>query len=370
MPVTFTHHRRPRLADAVRRNAAFQNRRDDEQTMAVVRCLSVALAVVLIGSLGFHLIETQWSWWQSFYFTLVTISTVGYGDDGLSEDGKKFAAFMLLCGIGTFTYSLSTLVQIASDVDAAMRRKMRRKIAECTDHVVVCGYGRIGRMICDEIERGGVGCVVVERDPGGVQQAMGDNRLVVQGVASEDETLLAAGIERAQAVVCAVDSDAENMFITVSAGELNPAARIISRAESPDAARKLERAGASLVVSPHQMAGKTIATALVHPRLTKFLHSSAGGGDGEPGVCCFELGEVVVDAASNAAGKTVRELGGLLRGLVFVAVERADGELVFQPPGDLRFFGGDVVIFAGAGDVVHHMRTQAAPTKRPEPAVV
>lgn len=349
----------------MRRNAAFTAQRDEDQTRAIARCLAVSGAVLLIGTLGFRLIE-GWGLWEATYFTLVTISTVGYDDHNLTDQGEVFAAVMLVCGIGTFTYSLSTLVQIASDVDAGLRRKMKRKIAECSGHVVVCGYGRIGRMICAEIEQSGLACVVIERDGEGVQRAMADGRLVVSGAASDDQILLAAGLDRASAIVCAVDSDAENLFITVSVRDINATCRIISRAESPNAARKLERAGASLVVSPHQMAGKTIATALVHPRLTRFMHSSASeGGDS----CYFELGEVIVQDRSNAAGKTIRQLGSQLRGLVFVAIEREEHPLIVQPGGDERFLPGDVVIFAGAGDVVHHMHTAAAPTNRREPVL-
>lgn len=350
----------------MRRNAAFAAQRDEDQSRAIARCLAVGGAVLLIGALGFRLIE-GWTLWEATYFTLVTISTVGYGDYGLSEDGKKFAAFMLLCGIGTFTYSLTALVQIASDVDAALRRKMKHKIATSSGHVVVCGYGRIGRMICDEVERGGLQCVVIEQDGECVQRAIADDRLVVTGAASEDQILLAAGLDRASAIVCAVNSDAENLFITVSVRDINPNCRIISRAEAPDSARKLERAGASLVVSPHQMAGKTIATALIHPRLTRFMNSSAGeGGDS----CYFELGEVVIQEGSNAAGKTIRQLGGELRGLVFVAIERKGHSLIVQPGGEERFCSGDVVIFAGSGDVVHHMHREAAPTGHVDPVLV
>ena len=195
------------------------------------RCIGLATAVVTIGTLGFELIEPNWSYWDALYFTLVTITTVGYGDYGLSEDGKVFASLILLGGIGTFTYSLTTLIQIASDVDAILRRKMRRCISECTNHIIVCGYGRMGRMICQELDRSDLKCVVVERDPEHVLHAKQDDRLVVAGVASEDDTLLAAGVERAQGVVCAVDSDAENMFITVTARELNPMCRVVSRAD-------------------------------------------------------------------------------------------------------------------------------------------
>ena len=103
----------------MRRNAAFAEQRDADQSVAMVRCLLLAGAVLLIGTLGFKLIEEEWSYWDSFYFTLVTVTTVGYGDYGLCDNGRAFAAFILVGGIGAFTYSLSTLVQIASDVDAS-----------------------------------------------------------------------------------------------------------------------------------------------------------------------------------------------------------------------------------------------------------
>ena len=154
------------------------------------------------------------------------------------------------------------------------------------------------------------------------------------------------------------------MFITVSARELNPHCRVISRAESLDASRKLERAGAALVVSPHKMAGKTIATALLHPRLARMLN---GGDGGEKRY--FELGEVVIHATSEVVGKTIAEVGGELLGLSFVAIERPDGDLIVQPTGDERFVAGDVLIFAGAGDVVQRMRHAAASSKRAQPAL-
>lgn len=329
----------------------------------MLRCVLIAAAVMLIGTLGFKLIEEDWSYWDCFYFTLVTVTTVGYGDYGLCDNGRAFAAFILLGGIGAFTYSLSTLVQIASDVDAQMRRKMKRQIAECRDHVIVCGYGRMGQMICEELDQSHIDCVVIECESERVQRATADGRLVVMGQASDDDTLLAAGIEHASGVVCVVNSDAENMFITVTAAELCPAIRIIARAESPDSGRKLERAGASLVISPHQMAGKTIATALVHPRLTKFLNR------GEEHTGYFELGEVVIQEGAPAVGQAVCELGAKLRGLVFVAVDREGGDLVVQPPGDFSFEAGDVVIFAGGGKVVHEMRAAAMPTRSREPAL-
>lgn len=349
--------------------------REDEQLLAMVRCLAMLMAVVTFGTLGFHLVEEGWSYWESLYFTLVTITTVGYGDHGISENGQKFAALLLLCGIGTFTYSLTTLAQIASDREASERRKIKHMIAHTTDHIIVCGYGRMGRMVCEEIERGGLPYVVIERDSEGVEQAKRDGRLVIAGMASEDETLIAAGIHRAQGIVCAVDSDAENMFITVTVRELNSSVRIISRAESPTSARKLEHAGASLVISPHQMAGKSIATAFVHPRLTRFLYSSSND-ETDQGSCYFELGEIEVQGGSAIEGKTVAEFGAEMTGVVFVAIERAarsdrgNGELIVQPRGDVQFLTGDIVIFAGTDKAAVEMKQAAKATRRRKPALV
>ncbi|TWT90046.1 Voltage-gated potassium channel Kch [Pseudobythopirellula maris] len=327
--------------------------RDAEQRLAVGRCVGTLVAVLLIGTLGFHLIEERWTFWESFYFTLVTITTVGYGDYGLSEGGQQFAALLLLCGIGTFTYSLTTLVTIASDQEASTRRKMKKHIAGLEGHIIVCGYGRMGQMIIEETRHSGLECVVIERDDHGYEHAQSDGLLVIHGVASEDEILLRAGIERARGVVCAVDSDAENMFITVTARDLNPRCRVISRAESVDASRKLERAGAAMVVSPHQMAGKSVAAALLNPRLTRFLNN------GEEDARRFELGEVEVAPGAPIIGQSIHEFGAEADGVVFVAIERKTGQFVLRPRGCEVFDEGDVVIFAGAGDGVDQIREAA-----------
>lgn len=315
---------------------------DAPELKAMLRCGLLLAGVVAIGTLGFHLIEQSWSYWDCFYFTIVTITTVGYGDYGLSRDGQMFAAVLMVSGFGVFTYSLSTLVSIAADSDATRRRKMKRDIAACTDHIVVCGYGRMGRTICSEVLHGGLKCVVIEHDEEGVALALEDGRLVLHGHASDDELLIKAGVERARGVVCAVDTDAENMFITVTARDLNPNCTVISRAETESAARKLQRAGASLVVLPHQMAGETVANAVLNPRLAKFM-----------GAACedrhhFEMGEALILPGAELAGQTVQEFGGQAEGLVFIAIERADGEMVIRPRGRESFRDGDVVIFAGS----------------------
>lgn len=314
---------------------------DTAERNAMIRCVLLLLGIVAVGTLGFHLIEKQWDFWDCFYFTIVTITTVGYGDYGLDRGGQMFAAFLMVSGLGVFTYSLTTLVRIATDSEAARRRKMKRDIAHLKGHIVICGYGRMGRTICEEVIRGGLDVVVIENAEEGVEDAIEDGLLVIEGEASDDETLLRAGIERAQGIVCAVDTDAENMFITVTVRDINPNCTVISRAESNTAGRKLQRAGASLVVSPHQMAGTTAASALLNPRLTKFMGSHAEDHHS------FQLGEVQLQMGCELDGQTIIQFGGKAEGLCFVAIERANGEMVIRPRGFETFYEGDVVIFVG-----------------------
>lgn len=315
----------------------------DDKSLAAFRCAMLLLSVVFVGTIGFWLIEDQWNLWDALYFTLITVTTVGYSDGGISEAGQRFALVLLLCGIGTFTYSLSTLVQFAADREAALLRRMKRKIKETRDHVVVCGYGRMGRTACQQLTEGGITCVVIEASDDNFRRAVGDGHLVVQGAASNDDVLVQAGVLRASGVVCAVDSDAENMFITVSVRDLNANCKIVSRAESEGAARKLERAGATLVISPHQMAGQSIANAMLHPCLNRFMQHSL---DGE----YLLLSETEISAESGLTGRTVHDLGQLSENVAFVAIQRADGQQIMGPRDSEKLLEGDVVILAGRSD--------------------
>ncbi|TWT35678.1 Voltage-gated potassium channel Kch [Posidoniimonas corsicana] len=324
-------------------------------TTSVARCGALLAGVLVVGTIGFYFIEGDWTLWECLYFTLVTITTVGYGDYGLSHAGQVFASVLLVCGISVFTYSLSTIVQIASDPEAARRRIMKRRIADCSDHIIVCGYGRMGRTICEEITREDVLCVVIENHPPNIRRAIDDGQVVLEGEASDDELLLEAGLARARGVVCAVDSDAENMFITVTVREHNPECVIISRAENEMAARKLQHAGASLVVSPHQMAGRTVASAVICPRLAKYTN---GYEDDDQS---FKLGETHVRPGAPLVGQSVAQFGATVDGLVFVAIERADGRTILRPRGSEVFAADDIVIYAGGLDDIAAMKHAALP---------
>jgi voltage-gated potassium channel len=313
----------------------------DDYVAATVRCAMMMLLVICGGTLGFLLVEEHWSLWHSLYFTLITVTTVGYGDSGISPQGEVVAAILLLCGIGTFTFSLTTLMHIASDRQNAMRRKMNKLIGQCSNHFVICGYGRMGQAICRELADQGQTFLVIELDDANYARAVADKRIVIHGAASDDSILAQARIDQAAGVVCAVNSDAENMFITVSVRDLNKTCTIVARAESDAAARKMQRAGATKVVLPHQMAGESIARALVPQALEQATQPRVAGQQQ------LALCELIVEDHSELAGRPVSDVRELSDEVVAVAVETVSGEILLPPDEHYRFIPGDKVHLAG-----------------------
>jgi voltage-gated potassium channel len=326
-----------------------------------VRCGIALATVIAIGTVGFRLIEADWDLWESLYFTLITITTVGYGDQGISPAGRKFALLVLLFGIGIATYSFSNLIQLAVHYQLAWKTKMQRQISKLENHIVVCGFGRMGKTVCDRLRADNVPFVVVEQGDQAYQEAVDLGMLAIQGCATEDDVLKRAGVPDARGIVCVVNSDAENVFITLSARHLNEHAFIACRADSDGAAEKVQRAGASLVVSPHYSAGLDVATAIVRPHLAEFLRNAQHNlGD-------FELSEVHIDPASSLIGQTIADFGANEEQLVFVAIKRAEGDTLVRPGGGAFFQAGDVVIAAGDPEALARMHEvgRAMKTNRP-----
>ena len=178
----------------------------------------LALSVVLTGgTLGFMIIEPTWGLWRSLYFTLITVTTVGYSDEGLSAQGRGFTTILLVAGIATASYAFSQIVQAAVSYQFAWRRRMQKDIDRLRDHYVVCGMGRVGRAVCKQLTENSTPFVVIEQDIDRFQQAPSYGFLAILGTATEDAVLLQAGIKRARGIVCAFDSDSENIVITLSA---------------------------------------------------------------------------------------------------------------------------------------------------------
>ncbi|TWU06895.1 Voltage-gated potassium channel Kch [Symmachiella macrocystis] len=330
-------------------NMAPEQRRRRE----VVTCMIVLAAIIIGGTIGFTFTEERWDIWDAIYFTLITITTVGYGDEGLSPDGKKLAIVLVLFGIGTATYTLSVLVQLAVGYQFAWRRKMQKQIKNLEQHVLVCGFGRLGKAACERLEELKAPFVVVEEDESEYLAAAAQGYTALQGCATNDDVLREAGIEKASGVICGVNSDAQNVFITLSARELNPDLFIVCRADSNESHGKLKRAGASLVVSPHSTAASNIVNSMLFPNLANFMNSShESSGD-------FELSEIEIQKGSILIGRTVSQYGQIENSISFVAIVRSSSETKMKPHGNESFQPGDVVIVAGYAQDLARMKELA-----------
>ncbi len=307
--------------------------------------LLVIALVICAGTFGYMRIE-GWGAWDAFYFTLVTITTVGYGDYGISEAGQRLAIGLMLTGIGGLAYVAAQIVQTSIELSLNTERKMFDQIERLNDHVIVCGLGRIGRIVCRELARSDVGFVVIELDEHLCEQAKEAGWLVLRGDMTEDDTLTRCGLTRARAIVCAASSDNINIVTTLSARDLCPNVRIISRADSPDTVRKIQRAGASEVISPIWVGAK---------RISDVLLQGEGGAPPLP----IETGEasvivrtIVVTADSHLAGRQVRDSGLEHPAVAFVRVCPEGGAALEHPICHHRFRIGDTLVIAGDADAV------------------
>ncbi len=306
-----------------------------------MRALAAFGFVLVFGTAGFMIIEDGWGFWRSLFFTVITISTVGYGDEGISQAGERFAAVLILVGIGTCTFALSQLVQVAVRSQMAWRRRMQKQIDRLEDHYIVCGLGRVGTAVLQRVSEASLPVVIVEVDPSRAAWARTQGHATVEGTATEDEILLKAGVTRARGIVCAAASDSENLVATLSARELNPRLMIISRVDDPRAAHKFRRAGATRVLSPAATGGADMADMLIRPHLAEFLER-AGHHDGG-----YQLTEITIEAASPLVGQTIATYGARENTLVFVAIRHPGGSTEIRPRATEAFRVGDVVIIVG-----------------------
>ncbi len=325
----------------------------------LAKAMVILAAMTICGTVGFVWIE-EWDLWRAFYFTLVTITTVGYGDEGISENGEKFASFLLIGGVASASYAFATIVQSSIASQFAWKSKMQREIQKLRGHTIVCGFGRMGRSICEEFSTQGHAFVVLERDALHVEQAIQQGYLAVQGTASEDSVLLEAGIDHASHIIAAVDSIADNIVIVMGARDLNASITIIARAERDGDVKKLERAGVNRVLCPFRSGGREAVDFVVRPQVADFLaRASMGGGD-------IALADIHVAEGSELVGVTLAEYGRDRASQVsFVALHHSNGSTVIPPRGKQRLEAGDHLIVAGDPEQISTMNklAQLVPTK-------
>ena len=322
------------------------------QKRNVFNAVLAMLIVIAVGTLGFTLLEQQWNAWDALFFTMITITTVGYGDYGLDMKGEMFALVLLLTGIAVTTYAFGQVVQLAVTSRAVWRRKMLKTIERMQDHYIVCGAGRVGRAVCERFEESGVPLVVIDRDTERCEWARAQGHLAIEGNATDDRTLLSAGVQRCKGLVAAAPHDNENLVITLTAREHNADCLIICRSDDPDTDTKFRRAGADRVVAPETNGGHVIANLLVRPHLTDFL-AHTGEDD-------YQLTELHIQHGSPLAGLSIREMGEREPHLVFVAHKRDGQPARVRPDTTEVLAADDILIVVGELDALARVSQHAA----------
>ncbi|OFW66760.1 MAG: hypothetical protein A2Z12_09145 [Actinobacteria bacterium RBG_16_68_21] len=325
-----------------------------ERRLAV--SLTVLSLLTLTGMVGFHLIEGA-SLGDSLYMTVLTISTVGFSEVfPLSTGGRVMTSVLIVTGVGTALYTAATALEIGLERfmgGDARRKRMSREIDQLEGHVIVCGFGRVGRNTWQALREEDVPVVVVESDPEAVAAGIEAGVLIVEGDATRNEALAAAGIERARALIACVRNDNDNLVIVLSAKHQRGDLPVIARATELEAQEKLRLAGADRIVSPQLVGAHRLAALAAQPRLDEFVDLILHGRLVE-----FRIEEMKVPQGSVIAGKTLRE--SLIReqsGALVLGVESPGGELHLNPDPDLRIRGGAMIIAIGSAEQVDRLRT-------------
>jgi len=312
--------------------------------------------VLLVGIIGFSIIE-HWNVLDSFYMTIISITTVGYGEiNPLSSTGRVFTSLIIFAGLGTVFYTSTMLgrVILEGEIRGTIRRRnMRNRISKLRDHSIVCGFGRTGRIVAEALHQDGFPFCVVEIDREN-QAALDEyGYLHLMGDSTEESMLVEAGIRHAGSVMALLSSDADNLYLTMMARELNPRVRIVARALDDMAERRLKRGGADHVVPTYQIAGLRVIQAAVRPTINEFIDLVT---DREQ--LSLVLEEVKVEQGSPLAGQSLKEAGVRNNyGVIIVAIKKTDGDMVFNPVASTSLAEGDILIAMGEKSGLHKLAT-------------
>lgn len=310
-----------------------------------VGCLLLGL-VLLLGTAGFMLIES-WTLVQALFTTVLVVSTLGFSDLRPSDSrGQLLTVGLIAMGVGTLYYLVGVLAQsvIENQLDWNRRRSMEQRVTQLKEHYIVCGFGRVGRQTCRQLEQERCAFVVIDDAEQRIQQIVEAGYLYVRGDASDDEVLKRAGVLRARALLTAVQTDAANVYITLSARALNPALVIVARAATAEAEHKLTIAGANRVISPYILGGRSMAGHALRPAVMDFLDVLVHSDELE-----MWLEELTVGPDSWLRGMLIGD--AQLRqttSIAVLAVRRPGGSMLVNPPDDLVLAEGDTLIVLGS----------------------
>ncbi len=313
------------------------------------RLLGIALAIVFvlaIGTVGFTVIE-HWPPFDAFYMTLTTIATVGYKEvHELSLAGRVFNSVLIVFGVSTMFLAIGAMTQTVIEMELGEffeKRRMKRMIDKLEQHYIVCGYGRVGRAAARELRQAGVPMLVIDRNPEKVERAIRAGTAAVAGDSTRDEILEQAGVKRAKGLIAALATDADNLFLILSAKTQNPNLKVAARVGEEDAEDKLRRAGADTVFAPYTNAGHQLALSLVRPHVVEFLDVATKSLGLDVG-----LEQVRVPEHSDFVSKSLKQVQVRRDlGVIVLAIRKARGEMIFNPPAEAVLEGGDYLVIMG-----------------------
>jgi len=313
----------------------------------LITAVLLFVGVLLIGIFGYHFIE-GWSFLDSAYMTVITLSSVGFGEiRPLSAEGRVFTISLILMGLVSIGYIVNRFTEAFVQgyfQDSLRNQRKNRLIKNLRNHYILCGYGRAGRQVAYEFAAERIPFIVVDAQPEAILEAKQQGFLTFQGDATLDQTLIDVKIQDAICIVASMPSDADNLYTVLSAKALKPDLRTIARGNSEEAVVKMQRAGADAVISPYITGGKRLAAAAMRPQVMDFVDGIVTGSDRS-----FYMEEVVIEADNCPyVGQTLRDTN--LRSqssAMIIAIRRLDGELIPGPRGDTKLEEGDIVTCMG-----------------------
>jgi len=314
------------------------------------RILLIAAAIstaLLFGTVGFVIIE-GYSWFDAFYMSVTTVSTVGYKEvHELHPSGRVFNSVLILFGVTSLFFAVGVMTQTIIELELTgyfSKRRVKRMIAKLNDHYIVCGFGRVGRAAAAELKRAGAPFIILDRNEAKVERAMHDDMLAAVGDSTFDNNLRDVGIERARGLVAALATDSDNLFLVLSAKALNPKLNVATRVIEEEAEQKFRRAGADAVFMPYNMAGSRLAQSILRPHVVEFLELATAESEMK-----VSIEQVKVGSHSAFVDQSIRQMQ--LRkqiGVIVLAVRRAYGQMVFNPDPDTVIQPGDFLIAMGS----------------------
>ena len=306
----------------------------------------VLFILVTLGTAGYMAIE-GWRLLDALYMTVITLSTVGFREvHELSDPGRLFTIGLIVFGVSVLGYLVGSLAQIMFEGQFQRiigRKKVEKMVEALTDHYIICGYGRMGSLICKEFTAKPLPFVVVEKDADIIEKLKEENYLFLHGNATDDETLLKAGIMKARGLISVVTSDTENVYITLTARGLNPELYILARSGEEGSEIKLKRAGANKVVSPYLIGGSRMAQAILRPNVVDFIEIATGRENLE-----LQMEEITIPEKSGFVGENLVSSGFRKEtGVIIIGIKKPAGKTVFNPSSHAKLEAHDTLIVLG-----------------------